>query len=186
MAQTEILKMLSPSAVNPDRLPSGGMPALTQSDVAAMLAGASRPVVLLAYAIHVTDDSSRIQLASHVYSWAAELALSEKWKITRGRPIVRNMSHLAVAETVSPGVCLSCYGNRYISNRVCTNCNGTGRKYPTHEERAIEIDVSECRYYKLWRHRYQRIYEYLQKLGYTLETIVAKNNREEEIIFANA
>lgn len=180
MARTEVLKMLSPSAINPGKLNAGGKAELTQADVAAMLTGAPRPVMLLAYAKEVQDKKSIIQLASHVYSWAVDIAVQEEWKIKRGQAIIRNVSHLAVAEAIAPNVCLVCYGNRHTGNKLCKNCNGSGHKYPTHKDRAVEIGIARSKYYDVWRDRYQCVYEYLQKLEYKLAVIIDKNSREKE------
>ena len=180
MAQIEILKMLSVSAVNMDRVPGGSVPQLVASDVAAMLASASRPVTLLAYAKYVQDQHSLILLASHVYSWAADLAVEEGWKITRGRPIIRNMSHLAVAESIFPGICKKCCGRGFTANKACPSCSGSGRKSISDCYRADLLEMDKRGYVRCWRDRYERIYEYIQSLDADLKGILYRNSCCEE------
>ncbi len=186
MAQNEILKMLAVSAVNVDRVPGGGVPTLVASDVAAMLAGASRQVMMLAYAKYLQDQQSLVLLASHVYCWSADLAVNEQWRITRGRPIVRNMSHLAVAESIHPNVCLKCCGRGFVRARGCGSCQGSGYKSISDCGRAKVIGVSKSTFHECWRDRYQQIYGYLQQLESDLSITLYKNNHEEELILQHA
>lgn len=164
MASTEILKLLAAGSVNLSGAGGGSHDRLTGADVAAMLAGLSRPATLAGYAKFVGDEKALIDLASHVYCWSAGLANREGWKIVRGQPVVRNMSHLAVAEWCFPNRCLSCGGRGFSGVRVCSSCRGAGFRTIRDAERARVIGMDRRRFSHPWRSRYEQIYAYLWEL----------------------
>ena len=179
MSTLEILKRLSVAAVDVSKVSCGGKQALTQAEVASLLAGASMPLMLFAYARELQSDQDKINLAIHVHRCAKGMVRSEEWKIVKAKDIVRTMAYMAVYEAISPGICRRCKGPGYIANKACPCCHGSGRKPLSDRTRAKLIGITQQAFSQCWSIRYQRIYNYVMSLEAKLKEILMKNSQDE-------
>lgn len=101
---------------------AGGLPELTQVDIAAGLSylrltrfetGYLRARILQSEAWHPTSD-----LAIEAWMWAKDFEIREGWNIPRGSYLTRKLSYLAVDLRVRPEQC------------KCEGCKGTGVYLP--------------------------------------------------------
>lgn len=157
---------------------------LSRSELAGLLAGLNREQMLFALAKYCGDEQSLRELWAHVYSYAAGLAGRQKWKIVKGKPIVSEMSRMAVYEVVSPGRCTKCHGTGLLVNRACTSCSGTGFMRVSGRKLAECAGVDERRWRECWKDRYEQIVKYIQGLDSAVNITMrrADYERASEIV----
>jgi hypothetical protein len=156
---------------------------LSRSELAGLLAGLSREQMLFALAKYCGDEKSLRELWAHVYSYAAGLAGRQKWKIVRGKPIVSEMSRMAVYEVVSPGRCSKCRGTGLLVNRACTSCSGTGFVRVSGRKLAECAGVDERRWRECWKDRYEQIVKYVQGIDSAVNVMLRRADIDGNIEF---
>lgn len=162
----------------------GGRDVITASDVAAMLAmgGADEAVGLYAiikYANHVSMDAILYdrpegdralmpligELRFRAYHRAVKTAERKGWREKAGqyRPqLVRRMSELAIAESISTGVCKRCRGVKFArlgeAVKVCPCCKGSGVSRLSEHQKAELLNVPWTSFRREWGGRYEQIH----------------------------
>ena len=99
--------------------------------------------------------------------WMAiiDLAHSENWPVPekfKGKELYRNMGRLALAENISPNICLECGGcGMQVSQEGkladCLPCRGSGRSRHSDRSRARMLGMPWETYRHQWTERYRRI-----------------------------
>jgi len=156
---------------------------LSRSELAGLLSGLSREQLLFVMAKYCGDEQSLRELWAHVYSYAAGLAGRQKWKIVKGKPIVSEMSRMAVYEVVSPGRCSKCQGTGLLVNRACISCGGSGFKRVSGRKLAECAGVDERRWRECWRDRYEQIVKYVQGLDSSVNIALNRADFEGNVEF---
>lgn len=185
MASVETLALLCGGVVRfgSVRGAAAGEGQLSRSELAGLMAGLNREQMLFAMAKYCGDEQSLRELWAHVYSYAAGLAGKQGWKIIKGKPIVSEMSRMAVYEVVSPGRCVKCRGTGLLVNRACTSCSGTGFKRVSGRKLADCAGVDERQWRTCWKDRYELIVKYMQGLESAVNITVrrADYRRDDEL-----
>lgn len=155
------------------RCSAGGQ--LSRAELAGLMSGLDAQGMNLALAKYLCDVDAERLLMAHVQVKAAGLAVAEGWVIQRGRPCVLNMSAVAVLEVVRPNVCRRCQGTRYVHSKVCCRCQGAGLLALSGRDIAEAVGVDESTFRRLWRPRYDRLYEYVQAIDSRVKGCVRLN-----------
>ena len=162
MATPEILSLLCAGSVRYHAGLGGRANALlTRAEIAGLLAGLpveARDLALAKYAGCV--DSERLLIA-RVRTWAAGVAVKEQWDIERGKPVLCNLSALAVFEVVRPNRCGTCKGTGYKGVRICPTCNGAGMGKLAGVAIAAACELSAMEFSRHWRGRYELVYRHV-------------------------
>lgn len=84
------------------------------------------------------DDWSQANvLEKKLWMAAVDLAIDEKWRVPKGKELLRKLAGMALYELVYPG------------------------KLREHQQRAAFIGMERMAYYKTWRCRYEQVYQIL-------------------------
>lgn len=98
--------------------------------------------------------------------WLAivDLSTSEGWTypVRRGSEFYRNMGRLALAETISPNICLECGGTSIEITEEgkiekCTPCRGTGKSRHSDRSRARLLNMPWETFRQGWTDRYRKV-----------------------------
>lgn len=93
------------------------------------------------------------------------VANAEKWPYPikkKGKEFYRDMGRLALAENISPNICLECGGSSIQITpegklEECSPCRGTGRSHHSDRSRARILGMPWETYRQLWNERYRRV-----------------------------
>lgn len=150
---------------------------LTKSEIAGLLAGLDDQETALIFAKYLGDLCSERRLWGYVYQRAAGLAVSFGWKVQRGRPVLANLSYLAVFDVVRPNRCAKCHGTGFVNVRACGRCAGSGVKPLSGRHIAESIGVDESNYRRLWQPRYEVIYDHVCSIESRAVFAIGRNNK---------
>ena len=130
MSDLEILSKLAPGTLNPLAV-FGGIPELTQSDVAFCLKGVGPIGTELAY-IKGVGDLSRVH---SLWAYWFEHLMTLGWSEGDGK--VKQIADITLVEQIASNRCPRCNGTRGVmfDNKwlECDSCLGTGYRYPNHD-----------------------------------------------------
>jgi len=162
MNAAELLALATARPPNPDSL--GGIPLLTQQDVMYALACIHHDGAALLLRVKYADQRSFIaDLDKELCKAVAELWKAKKWGEGRLN-LLRDMGRMALAEQISPRVCMRCggWGNDIEHGKViqCRPCRGTGRKKPSDSSRSRMMGINRDK----WRHNWSDKYRYVQAI----------------------
>jgi len=165
VASVEIIALLCAGSIAYHGIPGGGGTGdrLSKLEIAGLLSGLSKPAMNLALAKYALDLDAERLLIAHVRVVAAGLAVKEGWHIIKGRPVLCNMSALAVFESVRPNRCVRCCGRGVHVHRVCSVCGGSGYKALSGRQVAEGMGIDEKCFRRLWKSRYEGLVGYLQR-----------------------
>ena len=158
----EKLAIMSPKAIDISHIP-GGIPRITQQDIAAILAGVSAQASAYARAT-LEHHNARKQLFYH---------LKDEYKVISGGEVDKHlrcytMAAIAIQEILDSKLCNLCKGHSFVpevdhelnepTGRVveCWNCNGTGRTPFTNNRRARLAGVHHEEWKKKWDSDYTK------------------------------
>lgn len=167
---TEILRMLSPDAIEVGK-PGGGWAALSPQDVAAALSGLATGPYYLAMSIHVIDPVAYAAFSAYVVGMR-RVPLDVVKKI--GRDPIRNIIDLCVDELWGDNMCDDCRGAGVDENQqLCSNCHG--RKFKQYNElmRANKARVPH-RYWQDVKPVYQSLYTLFTDWNSQIQTHIRK------------
>lgn len=116
--------------------------------LAGVLAGVSREAYLYAASKWIGDKSVEPELFYWVYVMVGTIAAEQKWRIPKGKQILRGLTKLAIIEEIRDPVCPKCRG------RQCKTCNYTGYLRLKGSERAALVGVSKWAWYRHWSQKY--------------------------------
>jgi len=128
-------------------MPPGGIPAITQMDVAAMLAHASAREEALLRAKYCGEPDHAAW--AHLFIYLME----QGWEAEQGQ--IDTLTRIVLDDYLASGICSGCNGAQgaVIDNRweVCTACGGIGRKALS--DREIGRRLGYARLQEPWRTR---------------------------------
>ena len=156
MSKAEILTKLNAKTQSFSAAP-GGVPELTQSDVAAMMQGLSNQQEWILRA-KVLDDAAA---AGNLWNWwksvCREEARVRKWK--RKSWQLNAFAAGVFAEAIQPGRCNYCLGQGAIQAGplliTCDECGGTGVIPKDHSDRNLARSLGLSRLQEPWKSRAQ-------------------------------
>ena len=97
-----------------------------------------------------------------------DISNREKWPYPvkmRGQEFYRNMSRLALAENISPNICMECGGSgiEIIEGKLedCPPCRGSGKSNHSDRSRARMLGMPWPTYQHHWQDRYKRVQQSL-------------------------
>ena len=158
MGAESLLTRMTPGSPKLEKVdPAHG--AIKQSDVA----GACQGMTQCEYAIltykYGEDRKELRPVYFRLYDVAYKLAQREGWQVPEGRDYVARMVKLAVHDLCDPNVCVMCRGNGAIGHVHCEVCDGKGRKRPSDMDRARFIGMNRAGFSRIWKGRYEAIYQ---------------------------
>jgi len=179
MNNCESLALLSAGCVkyHPGLSASTNTGKMSKLELAGLLKGLDTAAMLLALAKYLGDQDAERSLVSTVRVWAAGLANSQGWVWIKGKPVICNMSALAVFEVVRPNVCSCCLGNRYTLGRPCVVCDGTGVKRLSERDIAEAIGLSRSVFRSQWKGRYADCLSYVIDIDNAVMKAVRENGK---------
>ena len=86
--------------------------------VAGVLSGLSREAYLYAAAKWIQDKSVEPELFYRIYLIVGGLAIKHKWRVPKGRELLRGLTQLAIIEMVREPRCRHCNGNTCKAVRI--------------------------------------------------------------------
>ena len=159
MTSAAILARLNPANVRFD-IGSGGIPDLTQTDIASALSG-QPPLPELAIKLALVKYAGQQQELGRLFYWtrdaAVRLCIKHQWgKPKKGQ--LGGISMYAIWEMVDPHYCVGCGGSgKRLDDRRrswnCMICNGTGRALIPDEHRADIAGFDPDEWQNTWRAR---------------------------------
>lgn len=173
---TEILRMLSPDAIEIGK-PGGGWAALSPQDVAAALSGLATGPYYLAMSIHVIDPVAYAAFSTYVVGMRRVPREVVK-KI--GRDPIRNIIDLCVDELWGDNMCGTCRGAGLDSDqRTCANCNGAKYKKFSDMSRASQARVPHEHWPEV-KGLYQSLYTLFTDWNSQIQTHIRKRYSDEK------
>lgn len=168
----ELLGRLAPKARSTVGSPTGGIPELTQADIAAALRGASDLATWYALAKYADDWGSRRRLFYALSVEVVDLAIALNYttpKAYRGRDMLRRIAQAAIDESIRPSLCAECRGSgAWVSRRgvirPCGPCQGTGKAVVSETARAQTLEIGRSSYMRLYAAIYEKTYRRLSCL----------------------
>ena len=121
------------------------------SHIAGALSGVSRQAYLYAASKWIGDKSVEPELFYRIYVMVGTIAAKEKWRIPKGKEILRGLTKLAIIEEIEAPVCPKCKGSQ------CKTCNHTGFLRLKGSERADLVGVSRYAWCRNWSYKYPLI-----------------------------
>lgn len=199
----ELLARLAEKTTNWSSV-GGGKDVIGQADVAAMLAWGGAPESVSLYAIlkysnhismdmilgdNVSGDWALMpiigQLKYYAYQRAVKVSMAAGWHKSAWQKdikLVRNMSELALAESMATGVCRKCRGVRYVEQgtamKLCPSCNGSGVGQMRDCERVDILGLHKTSYSRTWRHRYESVHARIDEWDAEVRTALKRASRE--------
>jgi hypothetical protein len=144
---SELLAKLTASGVNiTGEGFGGGSGGITESDVAAALAGLKPPVYHLMRLKYCADESVRSHLIDHI---AAKMADDEHFRAP-GPCNFDLLAGLAVFQVVDGGLCWTCNGTGTYQGKEHAACKGTGKRHISRTKAAEMAGLSRDHYVKYW------------------------------------
>lgn len=181
---------------------SGGRPTYTLEDVCFALAMLERPKMVeftgerqkkipgLIIRIKFADELNHLRDLDYEV-WlqiVVEMAIKQKWHYPKdaGQEFWRKMGRMAIAEEISPHVCIRCGGIRDKDTdqtieikegkrSTCSLCRGTGHREPTDGARADTIGISRKVWNETWAPRYEEIRQRMAYLCNLAERVIKRN-----------
>jgi hypothetical protein len=159
----ELLSLATARPPNWENAP-GGVPVLTQQDVAQALAYIHHDGAALLLRVKFADQQTYIpQLDDELHIAITNLWKHKKWEKGKNG-FLRDMGRMALIEHIGTRICLRCGGwcHDIEHGKVikCRSCRGTGRKKPSESGRAHQMAVSR----DIWRHKWSDKYHYIQAI----------------------
>lgn len=141
--------------------------------VSAALSGLPEGPVALAlvkYAGH-DDRGSLDYLVALVTAYIYQLAEQEKWRCADPKTMYKRLAMQALEEIeIQPRVCRTCLGRGSAIVKklkvVCLSCNGTGKRSPTHSERARKLGINRNGLRNRWASRLDAVKRELVRWEY--------------------
>lgn len=145
---------------------------LSSWDLAAAMSfgGASRAEALSVLAKWVQDKSAQEELFYAIYDQVVQVATKKKWRIPKGKQLLRKLTRLAIMEHIAPCRCQRCKGRGMLYGlgrvpKVCPSCGGVGGGlYLSGREKARLVEVSGTAWRNTWLWRYNEILRMLQDI----------------------
>ena len=137
--------------------------AIEQCDAAAICAGMSKKIFLAGRVKWMQDYASAAMLERFLWVEASGLASRERWPLCIGQTTLRTLSELAVAETLDP--------TRFRTEAAKVLWFGNSTK--------IDPDKVWRSWERVWRSRYQAIYEILERWADISASHIKYRQRED-------
>lgn len=144
----ELLSMLTPHGIDPLK-PRGGKPALTQMDVAAMMAKLKPHESALLRAKYCGEPPHEI------WAYWFEHLMGQRWNYKK-IGAVKELSKLTLSEHIAANRCMRCRGtctNMSTEGNVCEACGGTGHMYLSDRKVAQLLGFKHGKLREPWRSR---------------------------------
>lgn len=156
--------LLTARAIQYGKVP-GGHAAMSQADIAALLAGLARRPYLTAMLADVGDTTVHHELYMLVRESVISVAIDERWKLARPK-ICEQLALLAIFELVGArDPCGVCEGSGSVPIEEgsptlvpCEVCLGTGRAPLTGRDRASLLEIHESNWNRTWAPRYEGVF----------------------------
>ena len=154
----QILTRLNPKAGISEGF--GGIPDLTTADIAASLAGANKPGLMVLIA-KVCGNGDSKAIYETFFPEVLRRGCREKWRL-RAADEARagKLLEIAINETVGTNICPSCKGVKHSlinPTETCQLCDGTGKWLIYDQQKADYLGISARAYRKIWRERLEII-----------------------------
>lgn len=137
---------------------STGSDKLTTADIAAGLAGLDRATALLLTAKYGGSLADALEAEIPLYLQVVDHANRRRWKVPKGRELLRRLTRLAIYETIHPATCPRCNGVGQRGTRSCPGCGGSGRANMNQRERARFAGVHGANWSRTWGARYEEVH----------------------------
>lgn len=156
----ELLGMLA-ARVQHFAMAPGGIPALTQLDIAHALGMISNPAVTLYARVKYGQENGDFEdLVQVLFRHVAVNLDIGKWRIPR-KEFIQDMCALALAEDIDPCICTWCggWGHAVAENKVvqCGQCKGTGQARVMDKDRAKIMRCTTSAWAHSWAERYKEV-----------------------------
>ena len=186
MAGVEVIGLLCAGSVRYHHVRGGSSTPgqLSRADIAGLLSGLSAEQMALAQAKYMADEDAERGLIAHVRVWLASRAITRRWALVRGVPVLSNMAAIAVFESVRPNVCGVCSGVGLMGSRDCVRCSGAGHMPLPVKSVADAMGLCESVFNRTWMTRYADTLGYLQAMDGEIRRVVMRATREDEKSFA--
>jgi hypothetical protein len=143
----ELLAMLTAHGIDATKAPGGGVPELTQMDVAGMMAKCSPRETALLRAKYCGDPRH------DAWAYWFEYVMAEDWDARNS--LIDKFTHVTLDEFLDEPRCSACHGTQgcIIDSKwvVCPHCEGFG--YVLQSERAIGRALGQSRLREPWTER---------------------------------
>lgn len=148
--KTELLRMLSPDAIDIGKV-GGGWASLTPQDIAAALAGLDTGPYYLAMSAHVADPGAYIMLVTYIRG------MNRVPKAITGDP-VKGIIDVCLDELWGDNMCGSCGGTKVThEQQQCPTCKGRGFKQQSDLSRSKKARIP-VEHWGAYKGFYERLY----------------------------
>jgi len=175
MTSPAILARLNPANVRFD-VGRGGIPELTQTDIAAACQGLVPGAWYLGLVKYAGAVGAVKNLEIAAWMLAADLAAKHEWKVVRGKPYLRSIARMACATVIDPHRCKKCCGTGLNERmRACSICAGSGVITEISLRslaKIAEIPVESFR--TVWAPRYELLVSHIQLWDSSLESLLKR------------
>lgn len=142
----------------------GGHGGMTQSDVAAALAGLPRDVEMTLRAAYAADEAAWEEIASRLRGDMLQRSKRRRWRLrgTERWPRIFNaLVEIAMVEVLSPPNCRRCKGRGVHRHRavvkVCDRCGGSGMSRIPVAEKARRTGLHPSSFTTTWEPRLEEV-----------------------------
>lgn len=182
----ERITKLAVRSIWPEKSPMPcGIPEFTPQDIALGVAHCNNiggSILLHKYVFNQVTERQCPAFYREVWGLAINTAIEHEWDDgPKGEMWYRKLAHAALYEILSPSLnCPSCRGAKFIGQRQCTSCRGTGRDQIDSDDRGEALGIGPGQWNNgrpPWRARYEVIYRKLNDLeheaGHQLAALLA-------------
>lgn len=185
MVTVETLALLCAGAVDYHSVGRSTDDVMSKAEIAGYLAGLSRIQVNMALAKYAGDVDAERLLIAGVHVHVAGVAISEKWQVVKGKPVISNLCAVACFEAVRPNSCPGCQGTGFSANRFvhrqCSKCGGSGIKYLSGRVVSNAIGVDECNYRRTWRKRFDDVMQFVNEIDGDVRRLIYSNGIDKGV-----
>lgn len=170
-----ILTALTPSTINYESVGGGkgGLPS-NKTAIAGLLSGATPVVYNYAMAKFCQDHHAFGLLQLYCMQESVRYAEKYGWHSKKGRAVIFSLGALAVIDSICPLSCLACNSPLGFQERRC-DCDHP-RKKLSQVDRYGYVGICSDRWFKVWRQRYEQLFNYCQMLDGEVKRVVKMNS----------